>query len=89
MDKFQLKSQFSESTTKAWSQLDHIWANVLENECKYGVIEAYWSDFHKPIYIAFKLPNTLMMYNKKIIDISIYLKCSICENMHVHVAFST
>jgi hypothetical protein len=29
MDKFQLKSQFSESTTKVGSQLDHIWANVL------------------------------------------------------------
>ncbi len=38
MDKFQLKSQFSENTTKARSQLDHIWANVLRNECKFGVI---------------------------------------------------
>jgi hypothetical protein len=25
MDKFQLKSQFSENTTKVGSQLDHIW----------------------------------------------------------------
>jgi hypothetical protein len=65
MDKFQLTSQFSESTTKAKSQLDHIWANVLRNECKFGVIGAYWLDFHKLIYIAFKLPNTLLMYNKK------------------------
>jgi hypothetical protein len=65
MDKFKLKSQFSESITKVESQLDHIWANVLENKCKYGVIEAYWLDFHKSIYIAFKLPNTLPMYNKK------------------------
>jgi hypothetical protein len=40
MDKFQLKSQFSESTTKARSQLNHIWANVPKNDCKYGVIEA-------------------------------------------------
>jgi hypothetical protein len=30
MDKFQLKSQFNESTTKVGVQLDHIWANVLE-----------------------------------------------------------
>jgi len=29
MDKLQLKSQFSESITKAGSQLNHIWANVL------------------------------------------------------------
>jgi len=30
------------------------------NECKFGVIEAAnWPDFHKPIYIAYKLPNTI------------------------------
>jgi len=29
------------------------------------------------------------MYNKKTINVSIYLKCNICENMHVRVAFST
>jgi hypothetical protein len=45
--------------------LDHKKANVLGNECQFGVIEAYWLDFHKPMYIAFKLPNTLPMYNKK------------------------
>ncbi len=65
MDKFQLKSQFSESITKVRSQLNHIWANVPRNECKFGVIEVYSSNFHKLIYIAFKLPNTLPMYNKK------------------------
>jgi hypothetical protein len=43
----------------------------------------------KPIYITFKLPNTFPMYNKKTINVSIYLKCSVCENMHVNVAFST
>jgi hypothetical protein len=65
MDKLQLKLQYNENTTKARSQLDYILANVLGNECKFGVIEAYWSNFHKPIYIAFKLPNTLPMYNEK------------------------
>jgi hypothetical protein len=63
MDYFKLKSQFSENTTKVGFQSNHIWANVLGNECKFGVIEAYWLDFHKPIYIAFKLPNALPMYN--------------------------
>jgi hypothetical protein len=63
MDKFQLKSQFSENTIKVGSQLDHIWANVPRNECKYGVTKTYWSNFHKVIYITFKLPNT--MYNKR------------------------
>ncbi len=65
MDRFQLKSQFSDNITKARSQLHHIWANIPRNECKFGVTKAYWSNFHKPIYIAFKLPNTLPMYNKK------------------------
>jgi len=65
MDKLQLKLKFNENTTKARSQLDHILANVLGNECKFGVIETYWSNFHKLIYIAFKPPNTLPMYNKK------------------------
>jgi hypothetical protein len=89
MYKFQLKSQFNENITKARFQLDHIWANVLGNECKFGVIEAYWLNFHKLIYIAFKLLNTLPMYNKKPLMSFIYLKCSVCENMHVNVAFST
>jgi len=67
IDKFQLKSQFNESTTKVGFQLDHIWANVPRNECKFGGIEAYWSNFHKLIYIAFKLSNTFPMYNKKLL----------------------
>ncbi len=36
-----------------------------KNECKLSAIKTYWLDFHKPIYIAFNLPNTLPMYNKK------------------------
>jgi hypothetical protein len=55
MDKFQLKSQFNESTTKVGSQLNHIWANVLENECKSGVTKAYWSDFHKLILYCIQI----------------------------------
>jgi len=60
-----LKSQFNENITKVESQLDHIWANVLGNECKFVETKAYWSYFHKPTYIAFKLPSTLPIYNKK------------------------
>jgi len=60
-----INSQFSGNTMKAKIQLNYIWENVIENECKFGVIEAYWSNFHKPIYIAFKLPNTFPIYNKK------------------------
>jgi hypothetical protein len=61
---FKLKSQFSENTTKVEYQLDHIWANVPGNECKYAVIETYWSYFQILIHIAFKLPNALCMYEK-------------------------
>jgi hypothetical protein len=65
MDKFQLKSQLNENITKVGSQLNHIWTNILGNEYKYGIIKAYWLDFHKLIYIAFKLPNTFPMCKKK------------------------
>jgi hypothetical protein len=65
MNKFLLKSQFTATTTNVEFQLDHIWANFLGNECKYGVTEAYWSNFHKLIYIALKLPNTFPMCNKQ------------------------
>ncbi len=65
MDKFQLKSQFSENTTKVGFWLNHIWTNVLRNEFKSSIIEAYWLKFYKSIYIAFKLPITLSMYNEK------------------------
>jgi len=39
MDKFKLR--YSENTTKVRFQLNHMWANVPENECKYGVTKAY------------------------------------------------
>jgi hypothetical protein len=41
MDKFELNSQFGGSATKASFQLDHIWANVLGNECKLDVTKVY------------------------------------------------
>jgi hypothetical protein len=64
-EKFELKSQFNASNTKIKSQLNHMWENALENVCKFGVTSSYWPYFHKPIYIAFKLPNTLPIHNKK------------------------
>jgi hypothetical protein len=65
MSQFSLQSQFSASTTKGGTQLDHIWAHVPGNDSKAGVSEAYWPDYHKPIYIAFKLPNTLPSFHNK------------------------
>ncbi len=65
MDKFQLKSQFNENTTKVGFQLNYVQASVFGNECEFGVTKAYWSNLHKPTYIAFKLPNKLSIYNKK------------------------
>jgi hypothetical protein len=69
------------------SQLDHIQGNVLGNECKFGVIESYWLDFHKLIYIEFELPNTLPMYNKK--PLMFPLKWNICDYMCVNIIVST
>jgi hypothetical protein len=48
MDKFKLRSQFKENTTKAKFQLDCIWTNVLRSECKYSVLKMYLINFHKP-----------------------------------------
>ncbi len=42
MDKFQLKSQFRENTTKVGSQLDHIWTNVLGNKWKLFFFVIHW-----------------------------------------------
>jgi hypothetical protein len=66
MNKLELKSQFKNITTKARSQLYHIWSNVLGNESKLGVLKTYWPDFHKPICMAFKLLDALLIYNDKI-----------------------
>jgi len=65
MDKFQLKSQFNVTITKTGFQLDYVWANVSQNECKYAITKAYRLDFHKLMYIELKLLNTFPMYNKK------------------------
>ncbi len=81
MDKFKLKSQFNENTTKVGFQLDHVWANVLGNECKFGVTKAYWLDFHKLIYLAFKLPNTFPMYNKNPLSFPLF------KNVALNVTF--
>jgi hypothetical protein len=88
MDKFQLKAQFSETITKVGFHLAPIWANIPRIECKSSVTKAYWLDFHKLVYIAFKLPNTLPMYNKKTINISIHLKCNVCDYMHVKAFYA-
>jgi hypothetical protein len=74
VNNFELKSQFKKYHNKARSQLDHIWSNVPGDECKLSVSEAYSLDFHKPIYIAFKLPNTIL--NVCTLRWLIFNKCS-------------
>ncbi len=56
MDKFKLKSQFNGSTTKTKFQLDHIWANNLGNECKYGLTKGWKrvNVYQKVIFISKK-----------------------------------
>ncbi len=65
MDKLKLKSLFNKNITKVGFQLDHIWANVLKNEYVNMVNKSILTRFLQLIYIVFKLPNTLPMYNKK------------------------
>ncbi len=67
MNNLELKSKFKNIITKVESQLDHIWTNIPKNESKLGVSKTYWLGFHKPINMAFKLPNTLPIYSNKLI----------------------
>jgi len=57
---FELKSQISEIPQKSNFNY-HVWVNVPLNEWKFGVIEKYWPNFHKLIYNAFKLFNSLLI----------------------------
>jgi len=59
MNRFELKYQLKNNTTNIESQLDHILTNTLENECKSYVSKTCWPNFHKRIYMTFKLSNTL------------------------------
>jgi len=65
MNKLKQKSQFKNIPTKIGSQLDNIWSNVPKNESKSNVSKAYWLDFHKPIYMIFKLPDIPPIYSNK------------------------
>jgi exonuclease III len=66
MQNHKLTLQIKNSTTKGNSLLNHVWTNSPGNFCKVGIIEAYWPDYHKPIYFAFKLPNHMPRYNREI-----------------------
>jgi hypothetical protein len=55
MGDFNIDIFIKEITKKKKQEIDHIWANDPKNECKFGISKAYWSDFHKLIYTAFKL----------------------------------
>jgi hypothetical protein len=80
MDKLELNSQLGGSTTKAKSQLDHIWANVLENECKLGATKIYLIFTNQFILYSNYLTHSQCI-TKKTINISIYSKHNICDYM--------
>ena len=60
-----LKQQISTPTTINNSLIDHIWSDIPGIETTYGVTDAYWPDYHKPIYCAFKLPNSLPKFSRQ------------------------
>jgi hypothetical protein len=70
MNKHKLKQQILTPTTIKNSLIDHIWSNIPGMDTKYEVPDAYWLDYHKPIYCAFKLSNTLPKYLRQ--------SCSFC-----------
>ena len=69
-----LKQQISTPTTIKNSLMDHIWSDIPGIETTYGVTDAYWRDYHKPIYCAFKLPNKFTKIFKTIFFTSFYIK---------------
>jgi hypothetical protein len=56
MNKYGLQLVSFEITTIYNTQIDHIWTNVLLQQCHFGSSTTYWTN-HKPIHIAFKLLN--------------------------------
>ena len=62
MSKYHFKQHLSISTTRSNSLINHIWSNIPGQKTFFGVSDAYWPDYHKPIYCAFKLPNTMLLY---------------------------
>jgi len=48
--------------TKSNSLIDHIWSNIQSQETIFGIFDAYWADYHKSIYCAFKLLNIMPHY---------------------------
>jgi hypothetical protein len=51
-------------TTSNGSILYHILIFPHANEFLAYVLEGYYPNYHKPIYVAFKLPNSFPMHNK-------------------------
>jgi len=61
MKKYNFKPTFFESTTISDTQIDHIWTNAPTQQCYSRSTQAYWTH-HKPIYLAFKLPNYVLRF---------------------------
>ena len=65
MNQNDLQFKNNTNTTKYNTLLDYIWTNAPGNVSKISTTKAYWLDYHKPIYFAFKLPNHISRYTKK------------------------
>ena len=59
MSKYHSKQHLSISTTKSNSLIDYIWSNNPGQEIFFSVTDAYWPDYHKPIYCAFNFSNIM------------------------------
>ena len=65
MNAHELNQHIKTPTTKKNSLIDHIWSNIPGIDLKYGVTDAYWPDYHKPIFCAFELSNKIPKYSKQ------------------------
>jgi hypothetical protein len=87
MNKHNLIQQISTPTTKN-KLIDHIWSNIPRMNTKYRATNAYWPNYHKPIYCAFNSQRSMgilvqnhsklppyekMTYNYFLIGIFLYL----------------
>lgn len=72
MNKLKFMEYISKYTTKNNSLMDHIWTNIFGQDIIHGSIEAYWLNYYKPIYCAFKLLEYFAKIYKKWI---LFKKC--------------
>jgi len=63
MNKYKFKNIILSGKKNHNTQIDHIWINVLTQQCHFGSTKAYWID-HKPIFsdLNYKIMLQIFVY---------------------------